>query len=171
VQAVEKGVNLVLIADNPDRASMLRDTLEKTGINGVIRRLSPGAPAIDCARRSGAYRQKELPDLILYDYADPNEQNTSVLRDIAFSNERARVPVVLLTSPASQDLLDTGEVDGNETVMFSPTSLRSFVGKMKAGKRTSFFKALDTLYQYGPIIVRMPQSMRQYDTHQRALSA
>lgn len=171
MQAVEKGVNLVLIADNPDRASMLRATMEKTGINGVIRRLSPGAPAIDCARKSGAYRQKELPDLILYDYADPDDRCTSVLRDIAFGSERARVPVVLLTSPGSQDLLDTGEVDGNKAVMFSPTSLSSFVGKMKTDTRTSFFKALDTLYQYGPILVRMPRSMRQSDSEQMALSA
>jgi response regulator RpfG family c-di-GMP phosphodiesterase len=171
VQAVQKDVNLVLIADNPDRASMLRDTMEKIGINGVIRRLSPGAPAIDCARKTGAYHQKELPDLILYDYSNPSEQNTSVLRDIAFGNERARVPIVLLTSPGSQDLLDTGEIDGNKAVMFSPTSLRSFVGKMKADKRTSFFKALDTLYQYGPILVRMPEPMRQYNMAQTALSA
>ncbi len=171
MQQVDKGVNLVLIADNPDRAAMLRDTMERTGINGVIRRLEPGAPAIDCARKSGAYRQKDLPDLILFDYADPNEANTSVLRDIAFSKERAQVPVVLLTSPSSQELLDAGDVGGNKVVMFSPTSLQSFVGKMKNDKRRSFFKALDTLFQYGPILVRMPESFRRCDYGQSALSA
>jgi len=158
VRTVDKNINLVLIADNPDRASMLRDTMERTGISGVIRRLMPGTPAVNCARKSGAYREKQLPDLILFDYADPSEKNTSVLRDIAFGNDRSRVPVVLLTSPISQELLDTGNVGGNEAIMFSPTSLSSFVGKMKNGKRSSFFKALNTLYQYGPILVRLPES-------------
>lgn len=171
MQQTENGVNLVLIADNPGRASMLRDTMEDTGINGVIRRLAPGAPAIDCARKAGAYQKKTLPDLILFDYSEPDERNTSVLRDIAFSSERARVPVVLLTTPASQDLLDTGDVDGDQAVMFSPTSLKSFVSKLKLDKRKSFFRALATLYQYGPILVRIPDTAIQYEHYPTALSA
>ena len=161
MQRVDKNVNLVLIADNPGRAAMLKNAMERTGVNGVIRRLVPGAPAIDCARKSGAYREKSLPDLILFDFADPNELNTSVLSDIAFSKERARVPVVLLTSARSQELLDAGNVGDKKAIMFSPTSLSSFVSKMKNGKRALFFKALDTLYQYGPILVRLPESARQ----------
>lgn len=171
MQTANKGVNLVLIADDPDCASRLRDTMEETGINGVIRRLAAGNSAIDCARKSGAYRQKELPDLILFDYADPNERNTAILRAIAFSNERASVPVVLLTSPRSQNLLDMGDVGGDEAIMFSPTSLTSFISKMKNGKRPSFFKALKTLYQYGPILVRAPAPVRRADFGAFALSA
>jgi len=171
VQEQDKDINLVLIAENPNRASMLRDTLETTGISGVIRRLEPGSPAIDCARKSGAYRRKDLPDLILFDYADPNERTTSILRDLVFGDEKARVPVILLTTPCSQELLDTGDVGGEEAVMFSPTSLKSFVSKMKNGKRTPFFKALDTLFQYGPILVRMPESFLQYDCAHTALPA
>lgn len=171
VREQDKDINLVLIAENPNRASMLRDTLEVTGISGVIRRLEPGSPAIDCARQSGAYREKDLPDLILFDYADPNDRITSILRDLVFSDEKAHVPVILLTSPSSQNLLDTGDVGGEEAIMFSPTSLNSFVGKMKNEKRTSFFKALNTLYQYGPILVRMPESFRQYDSSHTACPA
>lgn len=170
VQEVEKGVNLVLIANNPQRASMLRDTMETIGIRGVIRRLAPGAPAVDCARKSGAYRQKDMPDLILFDYVDPDEKTTSVLRDIAFSEARARVPIVLLTSANSLDMLNNGDVGNNDAIMFSPTSLTSFVGKMKLEKRSSFFKALDTLYQYGPILVRMPESLLRRDYGRMALS-
>lgn len=171
MQVVDKGVDLVLIADNPGRASMLRDTMQRTGINGVIRRLAPGAAAIDCARKAGAYRQKELPDLILFDFANPNDVNTSVLRDLAFGKERSRVPVVLLTSPVSQQLLDTGDVDGDKAVMFSPTSLTSFVRKMRGARRKSFFKALDTLSQYGPILVRTPRAFLQVGHDNMALSA
>jgi len=171
VQRIDKSVNLVLIADNPGRAAILKNTMEQTGINGVIRRLPPGAPAIDCARQSGSYREKSLPDLILFDFADPNEHNTSVLRDIAFGNERARVPIVLLTTARSQELLDTGDVDDKKAIMFSPTSLSSFVSKMKSGKRKLFFKSLNTLFQYGPILVRLPESVQQHRHRLTALSA
>ncbi len=171
MRTMDKGVNLVLIAENPNRASMLRDAMERNNVNGVIRRLEPGAPAVDCARKSGAYSQKDLPDLIVFDYANPNEKNTSVLRDIAFGIERARVPVVLLTSPDSQDLLDTGDLDGDKSIMFSPTSLPSFVRKMKNGKRGTFFKALNTLYQYGPILVKTPEAFLDFNNAPTALSA
>ena len=171
VQSLSKDVDLVLIADDPWRATMLRDTMEKSGISGVIRRLSPGTPAIDCARRSGAYRDKDMPDLILFDYVDPDEETTSTLRDIAFSKQRARVPIVLLTSDSSQELLNAGEIADSDAIMFSPTSLTSFVAKMKIEKRSSFFKAIDTLFQYGPILVRTPQSWRRREYDHIALSA
>ncbi len=171
MQERDKGVELVLIADNPQRATLLRDTMRKSGINGVIRRLAPGPAAVACARNSGAYVNKPLPDLVVYDYSDPTEYNTAVLRDIAFSSERSRVPVVLLTSPSSQDLLETGDVDGDTAVMFSPTSLASFIRKMQTAKRKSFFRALNTLYQYGPILVRLPEACLSYGRHALALTA
>ncbi|MCP5091353.1 MAG: hypothetical protein GY949_10565 [Gammaproteobacteria bacterium] len=171
MKMMEKDLNLVLIANNPQRASMLRDTMERTGIRGIIRRLSPGVPAIDCARRSGAYRDKDAPDLILFDYVNPDEESTSILRNLAFSKQRARVPVVLLTSASSRELLNTTEIADSDAIMFSPTSLTSFIGKMKVEKRSKFFKALDTLFQYGPILVRMPESLLRRDFEQMALSA
>lgn len=171
MQQRDKGVELVLIAEQPERAALLRDTMRNNGINGVIRRLAPSRAAVACARNSGAYANKGHPDLIVFDYTEPTEHNTSILREIAFSNERSRVPVVLLTSPSSQDLLDTGDVDGDTAVMFSPTSLVSFVRKMQTSKRQSFFQALDTLYQYGPILVRMPDAFLSYGHQQLAMSA
>ena len=164
-------LNLVLIADDPLSAVMLRDAMQESGINGVIRRLGPGTPAIECARQTGAYSHKPPPDLILFDYSVPAEHNTGVLREIAFGSRRARVPVVLLTSPASQDLLDNEEIDCNGAVMFSPTSLASFIRKLGIGKRQAFFRALDTLYQYRPILVRTPAAYLCHGHGEMALSA
>lgn len=171
MRETDKGVELVLIADDPERAAILRDTMRTNGINGMIRRLPPGSAAVDCARRTGAYANKGAPDLIVFDYSDPTEHNTTILQEIAFSHDRSRVPLVLLTSPSSQDLLDTGDIDGDTAVMFSPTSLVSFVRKMQANKRKSFFQAIHTLYQYGPILVRMPDRFLHYSHHRIALSA
>lgn len=152
----DKDINLVLIADNPGCAETLRDALEIKGINGTIRRVAPGGRAVDCARHTGKFSRSERPDLILFDFAEPNDKTSSVLNEIAFCDERPDVPVVLLTSAESQELLDTGNVGNDKAIMFSPTSLSSFVGKMKNGHRDIFFGALRTLYSYGPILVSMP---------------
>ena len=171
MQLVDKDINLVLIADDPGRASILQQTMETSGIRGVIRRIDPGNAAIDCARRSGAYCNKSLPDLIFFDITDTTERTTEVLSEVAFGEARSRVPVVLLTNSDSPELLEDGRIDDSQAVMFSPTSLPSFVGKMKNGKRTAFFSALKTLYQYGPILVRLPVTARRRDYGITALSA
>jgi len=93
------------------------------------------------------------------------------LREIAFGQGKAGVPVILLTSPESQKLLDAGEIDGGQAVMFTPTALPSFVGKMRNGGRKSFFKALRTLYQFGPILVRTPEKFLRQDAQKEAIAA
>lgn len=160
MQLVDKDINLVLIADDPERASILQRSMETFGIRGVIRRINPGNAAIDCARQSGDYCNKALPDLIFFDITDTTEKNTEVLSEVAFGEARSPVPVVLLTHSDSPELLEDGRIDDTEAVMFSPTSLPSFVGKMQNGKRVSFFRALRTLYEYGPILVRLPVTAR-----------
>ncbi len=171
MQMSPNGINLVLIAQDSARASMLRDTMARFGIDGVIRRIGPGAPAVACARQQGSYCEKPLPDLFFLDFTAPTEEDISVLKAIAFGEQRTQVPVVLITSSDSQDLLENGTVAEDSAVMFSPTSLTSFIRKMKTDKRPSFFKALHTLYQYGPILVRSPESALRCNSHLAALSA
>lgn len=171
MQAGNKGMNLVVIADDPARATLLHSSMQTAGVNGVVRRISPGHRAIDCARKAGCYREKSLPDLIFLDFAEPDERTFAILSDIAFGENRAHVPVVLLTSANSWQLLESGSVGDEAAVMFSPTSLPSFVSKMRNGNRTSFLKALKTLYQYGPILVRLPSASRHFDRRVSALSA
>ena len=153
---LNQDINLVLIADNPGCAATLRDALEVRGINGTIRRVAPGGRAVECARHTGKFSGTDRPDLIIFDFAHPDDKTSSVLNQIAFCSDKADVPVVLLTSHESQELLDAGDVGDDKAIMFSPTSLSSFVGKMTKGRRDTFLGALRTLYSYGPILVSMP---------------
>jgi len=159
VTQTHKDINLVLIADDPICANTVRDTLQVAGITGTIRRMEPGSRAVACARQRGAFEAADSPDLILFDYEVPDEDKTTVLNEIAFCPDRAQIPVILLTSPESQEMLDKGDIDGGDAVMFTPTSLSSFVEKMRNGHRDVFFKAVHTLYEYGPILVSMPRRM------------
>ena len=151
-------VNVVLIADNTCRATMLHNIMQQAGVSGVIRRLPADSSAINCVRQTGAYRHKTLPDFFLFDYSRPDAETTALLKEITFSGERPEAPVILLVSPKSQAMLDAGEIDDGDSVMLSPTSLPSFIRKMRVGRRKLFFRALRTLYQFGPILVSTPQT-------------
>ena len=164
----ETDVNLVLVTDRSECATMVRDLMRESGIEGIIRRLPLGGEAVSCGRGSGSYRRKAAPDLLLFDYSVVDDYGTDILRQLAFGSNRARVPVVLLTSPQTQDLLEAGEIDDGKAVMFSPTALKAFIAKLHIANRQRFLKALATLYQYGPILVRTPRwalpvNHRQFD--------
>lgn len=147
-----------------------REMLDRD-ITGVIRRISPSQHAIDCARKTGAYRERDLPDLFLYDFSSADPYNSSVLRKIAFGENKTCVPVILLVSPESQKKLDGGDVDGGKAVMFSPTSLSSFIQKLQPHGRGSFLRALQTLYDYGPILVNIPAEDLQQNDREYAIQA
>ena len=164
-------LNLVLVADRPGRSQLLCEQLQQAGVNGVIRRMPYGGDAIACAKRNGNYRWRPAPDLVIFDYSHVDEYSTDILRQLAFGDDKAKVPVVIMTSPDSQAELDDGRVDGGDAVMFSPTALEAFIEKMRSDNRSRFFKALKTLYQYGPILVRTPGWVLEQDGHEFAMSA
>ncbi len=166
-----KETNLVLIADKANRAYLLRGLMRDAGITGVIRRMPPGRNAVHCVNRTGAYREKPLPDLFFYDFSDPEPMSTSILKKIAFGDGRSAVPIVVLTSPESQTELESGDIDGGDAIMFSPSGLTSFVSKMQAHSRQPFLKALRTLYEYGPILVSTPPEVLLQDERERAIPA
>ena len=167
----ENELNLVLVADHPERSQQLSEQLQRAGVDAVIRRMPFGGEAIACARRSGTFRWQQAPDLVIFDYSECDEYSTDVLRQLAFGEEKSAIPVVILTSADSEVALDEGHVDGGKAVMFSSTPLDSFTQKLRSDNRFRFFKALKTLYQYGPILVRTPAWTLRSNSRIFAMSA
>ena len=151
-----KELDVLLIADDVYRVAMLRESMRQQGLTCTIRRMDPTRKASACVRRLKPYEKSPRPDLVLFDIADPSEATIDVLREVAFGARRSEVPVILLTSPTSEPLLEGGAIDGGEATMFSPRSLGSIVAKLADQRRPAFLEALGTLYEYGPILARLP---------------
>ena len=171
MQGSNDEIDVVLIADRPGRATLLRDMMQNKGVSGVIRRLAPGDRAIQRAQQKGEFRRTALPDLFFFDFSNPDKRKISVLREIAFGRNKAKVPVVLLTSPESEALLDSGDIDGGGAVMLTPTSLSGCIDRMRVGKRRAFFKALRIFYEFGPILVRTPEHVLTQASLENVISA
>lgn len=167
----ENDIEVVLIADRPGRAKLLHDMMAEFGVSGLIRRLVPGELAIQRARQQGSFRHTPLPDLFFFDFSNPDKRQVAALRKIAFGPDKASVPVILLTSPESEEMLDAGEVDGGHAVMLTPTSLSSCIERMRIGRRKGFFKALKIFYEFGPILVRTPEHVLSQESREDAIPA
>lgn len=164
-------LDLLLIADDAYRVAMLRDAIRKAGLNCTIRRLGQTKKASAYLGRVKPYENTPLPDLVLFDIADSDPSTVSIAKDIAFGKRRSEVPVILMTSPASESLLESGELDGGKATMFASRALETLLGKLVGRKRHGFLRALATLYQYGPILARQPARFLEHCDVPSQLSA
>jgi len=124
-----------------------------------------------CLRRARPFDKSPVPDLVMYDLAVPSKQTIAIVRDIAFEERRSNTPVALLTSPASERLLDSGEIDGGGAIIFSPRSLARFLAKLAGRKRDTILDAVTILYRYGPFLIRQPEEFLDGHCADRRLSA
>lgn len=167
-----KRFSLLLISGSCELAAMLRQLMEQQGLHGEIRRMDPGKSAVALARRSGPYKGASAAlDLVLFDFEAPNARSLSVLQQIAPTSGRLPVPLVLLTSPTSEELLSSGNFWFDETRVFAPTSLACFLGGMRQHARYRFLRALAVMGELGPILVSLPDALRQRLDDRQALSA
>ena len=135
---------------------MLIRAIERYGEVAEIQQLRPTKKAAALARRRGRCAEATPHDLILYDLSQPNKRTLSTVSEIAFGPDRTSSPVVLLTSLDSEYLLDSDSLTQGNNNMFAPTSLCSFLGKMREHSSDRFLRALSVLSDIGPIVVRLP---------------
>ena len=169
----EKTLDVMLIADDAYRVAMLRQCMRKSGLSCTIRRMGASKKASAYLNRRQPYDKSPMPDIVMFDLAETDPQTIDVLQDVAFGEQRSSVPVVLLTSPSTEPMLESGEIDDGQATMFSPRSLPNFLKKLTGNRRRGFLRALRTLYEYGPILARQPAHFldRSDDSFEMQLSA
>lgn len=162
---------IVLIADDTYRTALLRRALRDAGVECTIHRvpLTTGARAF--LRPKSPDGTAAPPDLVLCDFASVDANACRTVQAIAFGSQRSPVPVLLLTSQASEDLLDSGEIDGGAATMFAARPLEFIVRKLAGNGRRAFLRALATLYRYGPVLARQPDVFLDHGDGTTELSA
>lgn len=166
----DKTLNILLLASDAYRVSMLRRSMRQAGLCAEIERLDLTARAAEVARACAGHSGVS-PDLVFVDLADTQPAALRFARDIAFGDRACPVPVVLLTSPDSEALLERGELDGGEATMFTARALDTFLGKLVGRRQASFIRAIGILYQYGPILVQLPEAILEKPDDSAQLSA
>lgn len=164
-------LTIVLVADDSYRIALFRRAVRDAGVACTIYRvpLTTGARAfLKPKSPNGAQTQ---PDLVICDFAATDANVCRTVQAIAFGSRRSAVPVILLTSTASETLLDSGELDDGEATMFSARPLEFVIGKLAGDGRRAFLRALATLYHYGPVLARQPDVFLNRDDNHAELSA
>ncbi len=107
-------IEILLVEDNPGDVRLTIEALKdgKVFFNLVV--ATDGIEALARLRRKGPYAKDRRPDLIFLDLKLPKKDGIEVLREIKQDPNLHSIPVVILTSSASeQDVLRAYELRAN----------------------------------------------------------
>jgi two-component system, response regulator len=129
VAAVEGGVDILLVEDNPDDERLTLRAFAKNKLTNRIHVVRDGQEALDYVFCTGRYADRNItdrPHVILLDIKLPLIDGIEVLRRIK-SDERTRtIPVVMLTSSREErDLVETYRLGVNSYIV-KPVDFEQF---------------------------------------------
>lgn len=151
-----EAIRLLLISPSQVRPELLSRMLQQHQLNTELAVVRPSKNTVASVRRTDASPANRPFDVILLDLAAASNEMLGTLAALAFGVDRLVAPTVLLTDTTSEAILESGHLHTGDAIMFAPTSLPSFLGKMRQVPQDRFLHALSVLSAIGPILVRLP---------------
>jgi len=151
MQSEDRPVNILLFSDLAEREAMLIDAFNHAKTRHSVRRLS--------VSNIGKGWRLTSPDLVLFEFENDQQDTRKSLRLIEQWRRRPNAPVMLITNPHTQDLLENDAVYEAESLSFSAFSLPALAYHLRSDTRENFLSRLRRLYEYGTITVRLPQAV------------
>ena len=96
-------IEILLVEDNPGDARLTLEAFKEAKVINNLTVVNDGVEALDFLRRQGPYADAVVPDLILLDLNLPRMDGRQVLAEIKADPLLMKIPVVVLTTSASQD--------------------------------------------------------------------
>lgn len=159
-------LSITLVSDESYRLCCLHNELRTTGLKANLRLKKPGHATASRLRRLDP--EKAGPELIIIDFTVDQLMSRRMLKSIAFGENRSRMALAVLTRPATEMVLDSGEVDGGEATMFSPTSIDTLFAKLAGPDSDAMLRSISVLNQYGPVLIRANDECEACDTAQQS---
>lgn len=94
---------ILLVEDSITDATLIAKILAKAGISHNLRIVEDGVEAVSFLYREGRYDKMPRPDIIFLDLHLPKKDGLGVLAEIKSEPSLRNIPVIILTSSASQE--------------------------------------------------------------------
>ena len=116
-------IEILLVEDNLDDADLLMDVLQQEQPRAKVQVIEDGEAALTYLRRKGPYANAVRPDLILLDLNLPRKSGHELLKDIKADRELKHIPVIILTTSASDHDVTTSYALGANSYVTKPVDL------------------------------------------------
>jgi CheY-like chemotaxis protein len=125
-------IEVLLVEDSPGDVRLTREAFKDAKVHINLHVASDGAEAMDFLNRVGKHSGVPRPDLILLDLNLPKKDGREVLEDIKKSPLLKSIPVVILTTSASEaDILRSYSLHAN-CYITKPVGLDGFLEVVKS---------------------------------------
>jgi chemotaxis family two-component system response regulator Rcp1 len=98
-----EALEVLLVEDSPGDVRLTREALKDAKVHVNLHVASDGAEAMAFLKREGQHAKAPRPDLILLDLNLPKKDGREVLTEIKESPALKSIPVVILTTSASEE--------------------------------------------------------------------
>jgi two-component system, chemotaxis family, response regulator Rcp1 len=130
--ATTTAVEVLLVEDSPGDVRLTREALKDAKVFINLSVVSDGAEAMAFLGREGVHANTPRPDLILLDLNLPLKDGREVLEEIKKSPALMTIPVVVLTTSASEvDILRSYSLHAN-CYITKPVDLDGFLKVVKS---------------------------------------
>jgi chemotaxis family two-component system response regulator Rcp1 len=125
-------IEVFLVEDSPGDVRLTREAFKDAKVHINLHVAPDGAEAMAFLAREGKYADAPRPDLILLDLNLPKKDGREVLAEIKASAELKSIPVVVLTTSASEeDILKSYRLHAN-CYITKPVDLDGFLKVVKS---------------------------------------
>jgi two-component system, chemotaxis family, response regulator Rcp1 len=125
-------LEVLLVEDSPGDVRLTQEALKDAKVHINLRVVRDGIDAMAFLMREGEYATAPRPDLILLDLNLPKKDGREVLREIKENQELKSIPVVILTTSASEaDILRSYLLHAN-CYITKPVNLDGFLTVVKS---------------------------------------
>ena len=125
-------IEVLLVEDSVGDVRLTREAFKDAKMHINLHVAPDGADAMAFLRREGSYAHAPRPDLILLDLNLPKKDGREVLKEIKESESLRTIPVVILTTSASEtDVLRSYQLYANSYIT-KPVDLEGFLRVVKS---------------------------------------
>jgi chemotaxis family two-component system response regulator Rcp1 len=120
-------IEVLLVEDSPGDVRLTREALKDAKAQISLHVASDGIEAMEFLEREGIHADAPRPDLVLLDLNLPRKDGREVLKEIKESPTLKSIPVVILTTSASEtDVLHSYQLHAN-CYISKPVDLEGFL--------------------------------------------
>jgi CheY-like chemotaxis protein len=126
-----KPIEVLLVEDNAGDVRLTKEALKEGKVRLNLSVVKDGVEAIAFLRKEGDFAGATRPDLVLLDLNLPKKDGREVLKDMKNDPQLLRIPVVVLTTSASdEDILGTYGLHAN-CYITKPVDMDQFIKVVK----------------------------------------
>ena len=125
-------IEILLVEDSPGDVRLTREAFKDARVLVNLQVAGDGEEAMAFLKRQGKYSSKPRPDIILLDLTLPKKDGRAVLAEIKEDPKLQTIPVVILTTSASEaDVLKSYSLHAN-CYITKPVDLDGFLKVVKS---------------------------------------